>query len=145
MSIAYPPTSVPYKTFVRAQQAQAKKAQHSRLLTAFLPPFTQVFPAFLPPSCATVASMSTFYRFPYKLTGYFADLQISFQVDCRLRPSHTPRWLQCRTDEKRQQSARALNLERIHQARADSRRGSILPLARPEYRDCERGYGRSHH
>src|SRR5450759_404534 len=84
MSIPYPPTSVPYETFVRAYQGKAKKAHPCRLFPsfpAFYPPFTQVLTAFIPPSCATVASMSTFYRFPYRLAGHITDPS---QIGCRL-------------------------------------------------------------
>jgi hypothetical protein len=81
MSIPHPQARVPYETFVRAQQAKEKKAHPYHLLTAFYPGSYHLLPRFLPSSCATVASMSTFYRFLYRLTGHFADW---LQVDCRL-------------------------------------------------------------
>jgi hypothetical protein len=98
MSIPCPTANVPYRTFVLAQQAKAKKAHPCHLLTAFFPGSYCLLPRFLPPSCATVASMNTFYRFPSWLTGHFAD---PLQIGCRLVAGQWQEPLATLADRKR--------------------------------------------
>jgi hypothetical protein len=56
-----------------AKQLPARYPSYTHLVPTLYPPCSYLLPAFFPSSCATVASMSTFYRFPYRLTGSFTD------------------------------------------------------------------------
>src|SRR5450755_1171487 len=75
----------------------------SRLQLAFFPSSTRLHALQLPPEMEE-------QQHEYSTSRKCCQRQL-FQ---RVRPSHAPSRLQCRTDEKRQQSTCSIHLERIH-------------------------------